>query len=937
MSLVAPAAAAPGGLVELGVSGPGGAVRYAFDLNGNGSFETHCGASGKAAAVYTKPGAYRVGVRATYAAGGTSTARKTVRIKGPVAKPPGRSAPLPAGVFLVGRCTSGGGGNSAPSVGTAIRTLFCPSTVWVGVVEATYPANDKGWCFKRVVTGGGKTGRGLTRYVAVAPVPPLVNGVKLWAWGNPSGSHIVISATEQRIYVGDSAGMMLAGGKARVQIQTTIQINLDSKVFPIDWDISKPSVVQQLPLDGMAKFLSLPVTSKETALSFTAAEEATMPLGLGLPWPLDSVGVDGSITLRTNNTDGPVLEAFQVDVSGLLGEVLGVKGHLAYQRKGSMNLGENLWNGAWSVTIPPITVSGQLGFSNGALKQATLTFEHEPGLGPIWCCAYLTKIKGTVKSESISAGVKLSAGPSYGGVSAASIDGDATIYWSPFMLSANGNLKIMGITMGNASATVLPSTFAFQGGIEPSYSIFNVKAQITGSLNTNGSWFAIGAGNVCVDFGGVIDETCAGGAVGVGNEGVAGCMSLTIVEGGAYYHWGGDVGLFWGCSFGDLKGAVTTASLLEPTAQALTVPVAAGQTAVLFKIAGAGGAPHVHVAGPGGVAFDSPDAKGEPFTDRTRWLAIPAPRENATYVAVKRPAPGTWKITALPGSVALTSVRHADGLPGRIATGKLAGRSRQRVLSYTVAPAAGATVTFVERGRRVEHVLGRAAGRSGSLRFTIADGPAGPRRVVALVRSGGFPVREETIARFRAPGPLVLPAPRVAVARRGGALRVNWLPVTGASRYAVEVALADGRRSATLVGRRRTSIRVPRVNALASGAVRVVALSSALRQGRVGKATLAALPPVAAQATSRRELLRGGAIVFRCVPRADGACVARVRLGGRTVASGSRRTRYGSTAAIRARLTPAGRAILQRQPGAALRAEIAVPGAGTRVVRLGLR
>ncbi|MBJ7530779.1 MAG: hypothetical protein JHD04_14810, partial [Nocardioides sp.] len=100
------------------------------------------------------------------------------------------------------------------------------------------------------------------------------------------------------------------------------------------------------------------------------------------------------------------------------------------------------------------------------------------------------------------------------------------------------------------------------------------------------------------------------------------------------------------------------------------------------------------------------------------------------------------------------------------------------------------------------------------LRFTPTDGPAGTRVIEAVVVSRGRQVEAEPIARYRAPGPVKLAAPRsVRLTRAKAAVGVRWSKVPGAARYRVTVRSDDGRVQSFGVARKTTRFTIPQVTA----------------------------------------------------------------------------------------------------------------------------
>ena len=77
------------------------------------------------------------------------------------------------------------------------------------------------------------------------------------------------------------------------------------------------------------------------------------------------------------------------------------------------------------------------------------------------------------------------------------------------------------------------------------------------------------------------------------------------------------------------------------------------------------------------------------------------------------------------------------------------------------------TVTFAEVGGENLHEIGTAQGARGTLEFAPADGPAGKRKIVALIDQDGLPRPRVALASFTAPGP----SGRAGTASRGRNVR----------------------------------------------------------------------------------------------------------------------------------------------------------------------
>jgi len=128
---------------------------------------------------------------------------------------------------------------------------------------------------------------------------------------------------------------------------------------------------------------------------------------------------------------------------------------------------------------------------------------------------------------------------------------------------------------------------------------------------------------------------------------------------------------------------------------------------------------------------------------------------------------------------------------------------------------------------------------SGSVRFTPQTGPAGRRRIVAIVEQYGLPRATLTLGSFRAAGP---PRPgkvtHLKLTRRGGSLRVTWKSPKQPFRRAVYADLSDGRELLLIVGPKVTSATFTGVPATVGATVRVTGLTIAGGKGPTATAKL---------------------------------------------------------------------------------------------------
>ena len=231
---------------------------------------------------------------------------------------------------------------------------------------------------------------------------------------------------------------------------------------------------------------------------------------------------------------------------------------------------------------------------------------------------------------------------------------------------------------------------------------------------------------------------------------------------------------------GHTAAASTRAGHIAANAFAVNLP--AGLPSAMFRVRGLGAAPDVTVSDPAG---HNVTASGDVLT-------IQGSEPDTTLVGVRHPAGGRWTVTAAPGSVPITDVASAHGLPPIGLHGRVTDRGHRRVLHYRLTALHGRSVTFVERGPGVARVLGVAHRARGKIVFTPQEGRHERRSIVALINGAAGPARQVTVTFFSAPGPVRLGRPtRLRASRLHGLIRVSWRRVAGASRYEILVRLVD--------------------------------------------------------------------------------------------------------------------------------------------------
>ena len=149
--------------------------------------------------------------------------------------------------------------------------------------------------------------------------------------------------------------------------------------------------------------------------------------------------------------------------------------------------------------------------------------------------------------------------------------------------------------------------------------------------------------------------------------------------------------------------------------------------------------PRLVVTGPRGERFV---ATGNRRTRRLITAQVPA--ERRTYVFVRNPRAGIWRVAGG------TRVRSAAGLRAAKVTGKIRKRGTRYELRWKAKGTAGQRIEFLERADGVARRIGKVTRkRRGRIRFTSAPGRDTTRTIEAVVRLGAVPRATVTVARFK--------------------------------------------------------------------------------------------------------------------------------------------------------------------------------------------
>lgn len=444
---------------------------------------------------------------------------------------------------------------------------------------------------------------------------------------------------------------------------------------------------------------------------------------------------------------------------------------------------------------------------------------------------------GTVKSIGLD-GALTTGGVAFGG----QVDLMALVAVLPMRIAGAASLKATGLgawkmEIPNAQWDPLPRpagpTVTFRGGLALTPRLWSASGTIgivsaEGLLRSGGTvsgWISPGRNAFAME-GTLAVERIGNAPSIISSTGYAACLQTRIagqvISFGVAGTWSAPPTFFAaGCDLAPYRPAPVLAGASQSGPRTITLP--SGLPLASIAVEGAGSAPDVLLAGPSGTV-----------TPRTFRIG------STTHLIVGAPRGGTWTVTAQDGSAPITAVEVAHGLPRPDIRADVQRRGQRYAVRYRVAPRAGQTVRFVERGPDVATPIGTAKGAAGLLAFTPAAGRPGRRTIVALVEQDGRPRSSEVVARYSAPPATLSRVPRVRVVRVGRGARVTWAAVRGARYYQAVLRLAGTRPATFTVTARR--IALPALAHNARGTIRVTAVAA---DGRRSSPATGRVRPVA--------------------------------------------------------------------------------------------
>lgn len=607
-----------------------------------------------------------------------------------------------------------------------------------------------------------------------------------------------------------------------------------------------PSGVQLLTLD----------IAHEAEVRFPVLGQATVGMTVHLPPQMPGAG--GDLTLRSTETQGLILDHLRVEVqTGLLSDYLKL-GSLAieYDRPddewtGSAELGLPAIKGKeFDLEVEVVVKGGRFHSIYGAVDGLEVSL----GEG-----VFLQRIRAGVGVDplDLQGGLGISAGPKIFGTQLLSADGDLRVTFpsqdAPYTLfQIAGGTKLLD--MFDLSRGVL--RFTTNGFFEARYG-YTRDVGIAYFDADLGGWFtpdkANFTGNAEAGIKFLGDRVKLVGVKAVlSTKGIAACGEIPVIDlgGGVGYRWGDEFNVFKGCDLGPYSEArpegipdgfsVRTAAVRAPS---LVVP--AGLRSAGIAVKGRGGVPRVKVVDVHGTTVV--DATQESLTKQS--MVVFDPNTATTDILWKAPPKGKYLVIAADGSPAIDRVQKAFDNGPQVVRATVTGSGAKRKLRWSVTPKLqkGQQLTLGEAtaldGAGAE--IATTAASSGTMTFVSTAGHGEQRVVTATIITDGLGRPSTVAAHFAAPR-LVRPARpgRVALSRSGRTVHLRWALARGAAApqggWRIGLRAGDLRVETRVVSAKQRSATFKDVPVGLGVSATVAGLAQSRMPGTAARATLAA-------------------------------------------------------------------------------------------------
>jgi hypothetical protein len=592
----------------------------------------------------------------------------------------------------------------------------------------------------------------------------------------------------------------------------TVLASFDTKTFPVD--------LKGFPVQGNIAIELIPGGTR-------------IPISLELPRVFG--GVTGDAELETTEQEGLKLKSLRITADSIPIGPLFINDLLIDYEGGS----QDTWTGGATLVLPPSGLGAHFGaqvtFKAGAFKQGSIVLGPPfPGI-QIAPDTFLTEIRGGfgVDPLKIVVGTTIGAQP-VGDVPptyAVKVIGTMSVsFGNPVTFELDGQGKLVDIKVSKAH--VLANTDGYvhvNGAANVDLDVLSIDGEMDAFVDGGKKQFGGRlAGKICI--GGLCP---AGGEAVFSSNGIGACIT-EIVSYGFGYHWGDPLTkahvMVGSC---DLTPYTIEAPGAARDAAGPGFTVRRGTSIESMKLTGAGGPPAVTLVSPSGQSI-APAAPAS-AAGGSAAIALAVPAQNATYIALRHPAAGRWSVQPSPGSPQLTQLALATAQPTPRVTGHVTGRGPRRMLVYRLIGGKDLRATFSEVvGREGSRVIGHSSTAYGAIRFTPGYGPAGRRRIEALIERDGVPRLRTTVAIYVAPAP-ARPGrvKRLRISRRKTTLRVSWRSTPLAVQYLVRVDLSNGRHLVRLVASRVHSLTLSAIARTTHARVTITVLDAHGRPGPV--------------------------------------------------------------------------------------------------------
>lgn len=804
-------------------------LRYAFDLDGDGSYETDTGTSPKATARLGRRGPITLGVRATDPYGLTAEARREVLVRTAEDEVPG--------------CA----GNAI------VRTIA------FGPIKARA-------CFARI-------DRGSAGPLWIAFGDAELNGIRITgASGStrterdfPDCSSEACQSAERAFNAKDStASLALDFAAAKLWSSRPMALKLEGQdvelplgLTPLDIDLpfGKTSDGFLIKVGPSTTLLGLPVEG-EAEVRFPAEGRTTVRVQAGLSFLTD--GLTTGVTVEAVQGEGTRLDDLNFALNATtLGFVIKLK-KLAFH----YNRSAKLFEGTAQMTVPferPFDIGIALRVKDNRLLSIygeVTGLNRHLGKG-----VFLQGFRAGYGDDPkrILGGIQLSAGPRVKlpwkkaddpGTAILLVDGDfgmqLPLDGKPAIFGLSGKATIGGV-LPLAQSQVLVSQnglVAARGQVGGDYYVGYFQVTIDG-------WIAERAFNAEGDasVGLILAKKrveLAGGSAVVSSTGWAACGRIPVINvgGGLGQRWGESLATFDGCDLGEYRTArpadlpssldeivrpadlvslrvgrlgVPVGGLLRPITargarqasrgERVAVPRGAGQ--VSLQLQGGAGVPEAKIAtADGRVLVDT--AAGDQL--QPTHLVLHDADARRTSVLLKDPPAGDLYVIEA-ASAPVASVRSAFELRAQRVRARVVRRGDRQVVRWSVRPALQPG-QVLELSEQVQGGAGGEAGggspivqttrSTGEQAFTPLRSAERGRELVAGIRTNGLVRSTATVARYRTPA-VRPPAPRAVRLRRSGrSVQVRWAGARPSAGWSVALRASTG-QSLTTSGTARSA------------------------------------------------------------------------------------------------------------------------------------